>query len=96
MEGLRFPTGRNAHSEDWDSSGHVRERVALETLVCNKWLEAERAGGELRIKLGEWRRRSEKGPEADRRGCVGVAAWAVQGVACANVLSHEGSRVSTQ
>jgi hypothetical protein len=34
-------------------SGFVREKVALRTLVRNKWFEIDRSAGELRIRLGE-------------------------------------------
>jgi hypothetical protein len=61
VEGLRFPPSRNASSHDWDSSGYVRERVGLETLVRNNWLDAERAEGELRIKLGERAKKRREG-----------------------------------
>jgi hypothetical protein len=50
----RKTPSRNGYSEDFDSSGYVRDRVALGTLVRNKCLETERVGGELRIRLGEW------------------------------------------
>ena len=53
LEDLRFPRSCNASAVDEASSGFVRERVALRTLVRNKWFTAEQTGGQLRIKLGE-------------------------------------------
>jgi hypothetical protein len=50
--GSRFPPRINANAEDWGTSGHVRERVALRAVVRNKWLETDSSPGGLRIKLG--------------------------------------------
>jgi len=36
-----------------DHSGFVRERIALGTLLRNKWFEVDGSVGELRIRLGE-------------------------------------------
>jgi hypothetical protein len=41
----------------------VRERVALRTLIRNKWFAAEQTGGQLRIKLGERARMVHEGKE---------------------------------
>jgi hypothetical protein len=63
LEDLRFPRTCNTSGVDEASSGFVRERVALRTLVRNKWFTAEQTGGQLRIKLGERARKVREGKE---------------------------------
>lgn len=52
-EQLRFPSSRNNDAMTSGHSGFVREKMALRTLVRNKWFEVEWPAGELRIMLGE-------------------------------------------
>jgi hypothetical protein len=52
-EQLRFPGSRNNDAMTTGHSGFVREKVALRTLVRNKWFEVDRLAGEMRIRLGE-------------------------------------------
>jgi hypothetical protein len=47
--------------------GFVREKMALRTLVRNKWFEVEPSLGELRIRLGERARALREGGAARRR-----------------------------
>jgi hypothetical protein len=49
---LRFSTSRNNDPMTTGHSGFIREKVALRTLVRNKWFEVEWPAGELRIRLG--------------------------------------------
>ena len=58
---LRFRRSCNASTLDDTSSGFVRERAALGTLVRNKWFSADQSGGQLRIKLGERARKVREG-----------------------------------
>jgi hypothetical protein len=60
---IRFQGRANGDSLDSTDSGHVRVRVALSACVRNKWLTAEQAGGQLRIKLGERAKKVREGKE---------------------------------
>jgi hypothetical protein len=60
---IRFQGRANGDSLDSTDSGHVRVKVALSACVRNKWLTAEQAGGQLRIKLGERARKVREGKE---------------------------------
>jgi hypothetical protein len=58
---LRFQGRTNGNSPD--STDSVRVREALSACVRNKWLTAEQAGGQLRIKLGERAKKVREGKE---------------------------------
>jgi hypothetical protein len=60
-EQLRFPGSRNNDAMTSGHSGFVREKIALRTLVRNKWFEVERFAGELRIRLGERAKKVRQG-----------------------------------
>jgi hypothetical protein len=60
---LRFQGRTNGNSLDSTDSGHVGVREALSACVRNKWLTAEQAGGQLRIKLGERAKKVREGKE---------------------------------
>jgi len=70
---IRFQGKANGDSLDSSDSGHVRVRVALSACVRNKWLTAEQAGGQLRIKLGERARTVREGKE-EVATCDGLQA----------------------
>lgn len=61
---IRFRGRASGDSLDSTDSGHVRVRVAMSACVRNKWLTAEQAGGELRIRLGERAQKVREGKEA--------------------------------
>ena len=58
---MRFAGLRNNDLVNTDHSGYVRERVALGTLVRNKWFEVDGSVGELRIRLGERAKKVREG-----------------------------------
>jgi hypothetical protein len=53
LDGLVLPEGANPGAVDYDASGHVRFRVALDTLARNGWVAVETSGAGLRIREGE-------------------------------------------
>ena len=61
---LRFPRDQDGHPSESFDSGYVRERVALSTLVRNKWFTAKQEDGKLKIRLGERAKEIRKGREA--------------------------------
>jgi hypothetical protein len=52
-EQLRFPVSMNNDAMTSGHSGFIREKMALRTLVRNKWFEVEWPSGEMRLRLGE-------------------------------------------
>ena len=63
-DNIRFSRSQNRLSTDpFESSGYVRERLALQKLVRNGWFEVSKAGTGLRIKLGERAKRLREGKE---------------------------------
>jgi hypothetical protein len=65
LEDVRYLPAVNAFAFDDPGVGQIRDRVALVRLARQKFLELDRSGGTVRIRLGERARKPRKGKQAN-------------------------------